>query len=301
MTSKNQLLDPMGTLCRLILLNFEPISTKVSINNHTVQIQTPFNGQWFVRRFTGDGVSNIYVLFQVFQRVIEWYIIPLHHKKFGKKSQYDTKKKAIYSRSLSKNNIALIDNDQSQKINNDLENNKDDESKKEEDNNDQLHLIVNDNDVEQFWDNMVKLCNYVCSALSKLQYTYVKDNQLAVIALQYYINMIKEALDGRYDIEKLPQCIVESKHENLLDYNKIKKLWDVKKVCEICHIFDLSFSCQSKSEDSETKEVQKDIIEREKEKEKEKEKIKTYMNAINGLLNLSDNCFKELIKSSNSG
>lgn len=288
MSSKYQLLDPMGTLCRLILLNFEPKSTKVTITNHTIQIQTPFNGQWLYRRITGDGVTNIFVLFQVFQRVIEWYIIPLHNKKFGKNSQYEKKKNSIYKK------------------------NKDSENSEEDV---QLHLNIDDIsdevNITEFWNNMVKLCNYACSALSKLQYTYEKDNQLAVIALQYYINMLKEAIDGRYDIEKLPACIVNSKPDNLLDYDKIKNLWNANKIKELCHLFELSFSSSFDSDKDikekevkekdvkDNKDINKDILDM-KDVHKNK-KIESYLNAINGLLNISDDEFIKLIQSSNRG
>jgi hypothetical protein len=282
MSSKYQLLDPMGTLCRLILLNFEPKSTKVTITNHTIQIQTPFSGQWLYRRITGDGVTNIFVLFQVFQRVIEWYIIPLHNKKFGTKSQYDKKKNSIYKINIDDKHKKNKEDDKDIKL-------KEDILPK------QLHLHVEDKDVSEFWDNMVKLCEYVCAALSKLQYTYETDNQIAVIALQYYINMLKEAVDGRYDIEKLPACIVDSKPDNLLDYDKIQNLWDAKKIKELCHLFDLSFSSEGENieiKDKDTKEV-KEVL--------KNKKIESYLNAINGLLNISDDSFIELIQSSNRG
>jgi hypothetical protein len=245
-TSKNQLLDPLGTLCRLILLNFEPKSTKVSIANHTIQIQAPFSGQWIYRRFTGDGVSNIFVLFQVFHRVIEWYVIPLYNKK-----NKITKKHKEH---------------------------------KEDDK--QMFLEVDDKDVDVFWEHLSRLCDYVCSALSKLQYTYETDNQLAVIALQYYINMLRDSLVGRYDYKKLPSCILENKSDNFLDYDKIKSLWDCKKVQEICHVFDILFKTET---DVENKESVKS------------KKIESYLSAIDKLLSISDDSFRELIQSSNRG
>ena len=247
---KNQLLDPIGTLCRLILLNFEPKFTKVTINNHTIQIQTPFNGQWIYRRLTGDGVSNIFVLFQVFHRVIEWYIIPLYNKKHKKEDKKEDKRNKT----------------------------------KQEDK--QLYLEVDDGDVNLFWDCMTRLCEYVCLALSKLQYTYESDNQLAVIALQYYINMLRDSLIGRYDYKKLPVCILENKVDNFLDYDKIKSLWDCKKVEEICHLFDLSFRTEN---DPLNKEIVKN------------KKIESYLTAIDKLLSISDDSFRELIQSSNRG
>lgn len=250
-TSKNQLLDPLGTLCRLILLNFEPKFTKVSISNHTIQIQVPFSGQWIYRRMTGDGVSNIFVLFQVFHRVIEWYVIPLYNKKNKKKTKE----------------------------------NKDEDNK-------QLFLEVDDKEVDIFWEHLSRLCEYVCLALSKLQYTYETDNQLAVIALQYYINMLRDSLVGRYDYKKLPVCILENKADNFLDYDKIKSLWNCKKVQEICHLFDILFKTDNEDEC-------KDKI-KEKETVKNK-KIESYLSAIDKLLGISDDSFRELIQSSNRG
>jgi hypothetical protein len=256
MSSKTQLLDPMGTLCRLIFLNFEPKSTKVVITNHAIQIQSPFYGQWIFRRLSGDGINNIYVLFQIFRRVIEWYIIPLYNLKHKIKTDIQE------------------DSDQS------IDNTKDNTNKEEQK---QLFLQVSEAEVDIFWSCMQKLCSYLCNALSQLQYTYVEDNTIVVIALQFYINMIRESVEGRYSVEKLPSCITNNESDSLFDFDKIKGLWDCSKVHEICDLFDKCFATAT-SEDSY-----------------KHKKVESYLTAIDKLLEISDNSFRDLIQSSNRG
>src|ERR1700744_1120013 len=85
MASKKQLLDPIGTVCRLISLNFEPDKTKISISNHAIEIQLPDKQQWFQRWMKGDDRDNISDFYHVIVRVIEWYVIPLHDIVINKK------------------------------------------------------------------------------------------------------------------------------------------------------------------------------------------------------------------------
>lgn len=73
---KNQLIDPLGTLCKLVALNFNEKNTKISIQNHLLLIQRPYNYQFLIRLCNGDGRENISELYYVIIRIIKWYIMP---------------------------------------------------------------------------------------------------------------------------------------------------------------------------------------------------------------------------------
>ncbi|ARF11424.1 hypothetical protein Klosneuvirus_1_281 [Klosneuvirus KNV1] len=75
MSAKKQLLDPLGALCKLVSLNFSEINTKISIHNHSLSLQKPYNYQFMVRWMNGDGKENVSELYHVISRVIKWYML----------------------------------------------------------------------------------------------------------------------------------------------------------------------------------------------------------------------------------
>src|SRR5689334_11002580 len=79
MSCKNQFLDPLGSICHIITLKFKPPSTRISFINHAVVIQDPTNTQWLDRFLNGDNREDIFLLYYVVKRVIEWYIVPLYN------------------------------------------------------------------------------------------------------------------------------------------------------------------------------------------------------------------------------
>lgn len=74
MSVKKQLLDPLGTICKLIILNFSQINTKISIHNHILTIDKPCNYQFLLRMINGDGKENISEMFYAVIRVLKWYL-----------------------------------------------------------------------------------------------------------------------------------------------------------------------------------------------------------------------------------
>lgn len=263
MSSKKQLLDPVGTMCRLITLNFRSKGTRIGNNNHAIIIQLSSSLQWVQRKLNGDERDNISSLFPVVMRIIEWYISPLYDIKFKNK-------RTKINNNL---NIDLIDV----------------KSKKDENENlneicEDTYLSVDEKDVDPYWECMHKLCVYMCLGLGKLQETYESGN--VIYSIQFYINLIMDALEGKYSREKLPRCVMNSESRNFLDYNKIKDLWDYKRVKEICELYDKCFDAQKDLKESE---------------EHKKEKIQGYLHAVDHLLNISDEEFRDLIESSHQG
>ena len=76
MTEKKQLLDPLGTICKLVGLSFCELKTKISIQNHVLVLQKPYNYQPIVRTWYGDNKENISELYYAIIRVIKWYLAP---------------------------------------------------------------------------------------------------------------------------------------------------------------------------------------------------------------------------------
>ena len=74
MTSKSQLLDPIGTAFKLILLNFEPNNTRLTINNHAVELELPDAAQSIIRWWYGESREDICYLTNTIVRFIEFYM-----------------------------------------------------------------------------------------------------------------------------------------------------------------------------------------------------------------------------------
>jgi hypothetical protein len=138
---------------------------------------------------------------------------------------------------------------------------------------------------KKFWECLEKMCVFLCMAFDKLQHTYytgpIPTN--VVTTIQYYINIIKDAIAGTYSSEKLPKCIHESENRNFLDYDKIKILWNGDKLKQICDLYEKCF--EKLNSNDKTKEDQ----------------IDGYMQAVYKLLSIHDNQFRELLSFSNEG
>jgi len=265
MSTKKELLDPIGAMCRLVALNFKPKHTKIGVTDHAIEVQLPSTGQWIHRYMNGDDRDNISSLYPVVTRIIEWYLIPL----------YDTKNKN--KRLLAKSNVVYASMTKQDKHI--------DEDKITYTDSDTTHLTVTETEVTDYWNCMSKLAKYMCNGLSKLQETYELGN--VVYSIQYYINLVQDALEGRYSLERLPKCITTSTEtRNFLDYKKIKILWNYKKVQEICDLYDKCFEANNDASMSE---------------ENKSNKIEGYLKAVDHLLNISDDEFRKLINGNKQG
>jgi len=240
MSVKKQLLDPLGSLCKLVSLNFNEINTKLRIHNHILSIDKPYSYQWVMRTYGRDGKENISELFYVIVRVIKWYLVDNNH------------------------------------INNENDNDNDNNNN---DNNTNWVNIHNSSEIK-------RLVRYVCNALRKLQNTYEYGN--VILSIQFYINIMEDAIDGNYNDNKLPAFILdkEQEYENLLDYDKLKNFWSYDKLRRICELFDECFKVYNAE----------DMMMAEKEA-----LINGYLQSINSILELTDVDFQKLIQNSTKG
>lgn len=244
MSMKKQLLDPIGTLCKLIGLNFTKVKTKIKIHNHVLTLDKPDDLQAVMRWFNGDGKDNISEIYYVIVRIIKWYIVKT------KKSEAHTS-----DSSSSKSNCEILA------------------------------------DCKEF----IKMINYVCDAFSKLQYTYEFGN--VVLGIQYYINLLQDAINGRFKEDLLPKCVLklDEEYTNLLDYEKIKNLWDTTKIKRVCDLYDSCFEVMNDTKDTKDTKNNKD------DEEIKDALVEGYLRSINAILTVTDKEFQKLIKNSNKG
>jgi hypothetical protein len=138
-------------------------------------------------------------------------------------------------------------------------------------------------DKDLFWKCLEKMILFACMAFDKLQYTYnngpIPTN--VILATQFFINTLKESLKGTYNKDILPRCLVEGENKTFIDYQKIKLLWNGHKLSKITSLYEKCFDTQHS--DNKFKD----------------DEIDGYMAAINKLLSLHDDEFRQLISYSN--
>lgn len=247
MSTKKQLLDPLGSMCKLIALKFKKLNTKISIIDHVVSLDEPkkilgVEIQGAKRWWYDQEQADIAELYHVIIRLIKWYIIS------GDRSE-----------------------DQMENSGDELSADEDDIFKSEE---------------------LLMMIEYLCIALSKLQKTYRKSG-LVIFALQFFINLLREALEGNMTLEilekrRLPIIILEDEKEydNLIDYDKLKKLWKLSRLKKIYELYNDCFKVK----------CDKDIP-----KETKKALIEGYLTGITSTLDIVDKDFQILISNSTKG
>lgn len=234
MSFKKQLLDPLGTLCKLAALNFTEIKTKISIHDHIMSLHGPNKWQSAVRFYNGDGRENISELFYVIIRVIEWYLSP----------PLDYPEETTCDESPGNNWINIHNSEEVRKI-----------------------------------------IKFVCSGFRKLEETYEYGN--VVLAIQYYINILEDALNGNFVEAKLPRYILDKEYEmaNLINYDKLRNFWDISKLKRITELYEECFSVQQNVMDSKVRDGL----------------IDSYLQSIYKLIEISDIEFQQLVQNSRKG
>lgn len=74
-TDKRQFLDPITTIGKIILIHFSPVKTKIRILDHSVHLVSDNMWEKLSRNYYGDNRNDISVLFPIFIRYIELYLI----------------------------------------------------------------------------------------------------------------------------------------------------------------------------------------------------------------------------------
>lgn len=257
---KKQLLDPLGTLCKIVALNFSELHTKISIHDHILSLHKPDGYQSIIRMINGDSKENVSELFYAIMRIIKWYLSgsKLAPSKSTPSKQYDEDDEIDYS----------ISSESPPKSNGNMNNN-----------NENWVAISESEEIK-------RLILYACKALRKLQETYEYGN--VILAVQFYINILEDAVNGNFNDKKLPKYIThkELEYANLLDYDKLKNFWDFKKLKRICDLYDSVFSVY---DDHDMPILERTAL------------VDGYMRSINSVLKLMDSDFQKLIQNSSKG
>lgn len=313
MSSRKQILEPIATVIKIIQANFMDIGTKISFNNYMIELQGPSYGQAITRSWLGDDRDDIYYLFLPIIQLIIWQINPLYAVKYNnvkKPTVPTTLRNSITQKKINIQSKQIITKDDKKKESIDTkqsqnniknDNKKEDNLKKEETlvkndkekekEKEELNDVTNkdkfedgftlfkmeEKDINKYWTCIQKLSIYLCDGLKKIQSTYKTGN--VVLTIQYYITLIEDALEGLYSEDRIPSFIIDNDENIIVDYNKIKNLWDFKKISEICELCDKCFATQTDKENDENK----------------KKKIDGYLLAINSLIDISNNDFKKSI------
>jgi hypothetical protein len=129
---------------------------------------------------------------------------------------------------------------------------------------------------EKFVEELKKMINYMCIGLERLQSTYKNGN--VVLAIQYYINLMRDGLNGNFSLERLPQCLLEDLDIDTNMKTKIISMWNYDRLHVVCDLYDNCFSELKKNMNKKT-----DIID-------------GYLLSINSILSVYEKEFKTQLK-----
>lgn len=166
--NKKYIIDPLTTLCKIALLYFMPINTKLAIDYHILHIQEYNYYQWIERMKNGDTRNDLANLNTPLIKAIKWYII---------------------------------------------------------ENNDKVQLDEITNESIQI------ITKYSIKGLIKLQLMYNDDISINII-LQYFINLLSDAINDKWNESK----IVKDIHNSVLT-DKIKNNFESNIINSISKMF----------------------------------------------------------------
>lgn len=214
--SSKQIIEPISTMGRLIMLNFYPTGTKIMINEHRVTIQKKTDYQGLMRFYQTQSLSGreqISQIMDVILRLIYWF----HDFEFN----------------LNQEEIDLETNNSDEEI--DIE---------EADLNQSTVFDVEECDVKYLGqlDDFKELLKYFTLGLKKLQETYESGN--VFFTLQYYINLLEDFQNGTYSENKVPVEYFKEwkKRESYLKKEVLRNMWSPKQIGELKNRFAENFS-----------------------------------------------------------
>ena len=74
-TQKNLILEPLGCILKLILLQFKENGTKISVSDNSITFNEPSYGQGIVRSLYGDCREDLHNIYHPLLKAVEWYPI----------------------------------------------------------------------------------------------------------------------------------------------------------------------------------------------------------------------------------
>lgn len=210
MASKKQPIDPICALCRIIMLNFKDLKTKIGINGHSISIQEPTSMQSIMRLYYGDNREDVFELFYLIVHIIAWFVAPINAPK------EPTDALMILTSSTTEMKPMGI----SKKID------------------------------ERFVGELKKMIGYMCTGLSRLQDTYKNGN--VVLAIQYYVNLLNDGLEGKFSLGRIPGCLTEDLDIDTSMKTKIVGMWNYDRLHVVCDLYDNCFMELKKNANKKT-------------------------------------------------
>lgn len=129
---------------------------------------------------------------------------------------------------------------------------------------------------DKFVDEVKKMMHYMCIGLMKLQDTYKTGN--VVLALQFYINLLRDSLNGVFTLDRLPACILEDLDIDTGMKNKIIGMWNYNRLHIVGDLYDNCFAELKKNQNKRN-----DIID-------------GYLLSIDSILSVYEKDFKNQLK-----
>ena len=255
-SDKKQFLDPISTVGRIILLYFSKPKTKIRIFDHAVQlVENTSNGteshndltsqfsksvssfySSMSRTIYGDSRADISVLYPIFVRYIELYLVHKHN-------ELETHKKTLEKQKKHEENDGSLDDESPS--NNSSDNSSDNSSTKKKSSDEDLSSIT---EKLLCYNYLKKLGGYTITGIKELQKTYGQDN--ATFALQYYICLLTSGINQEYNEKILPDELKNMTKHNLLDNTKIQKLWDNAHIIELGKTFERCFKAKQNNDEA---------------------------------------------------
>ena len=261
MASKRQFLDPIGAGCRLILLYFSEVGTKIRIAEHTVQLVPNNYVESIIYRpwVYGDSRDDMCVLYPAIVRFIELYLIE--------------KKNRTNSRGESVTNTPHINVEPPNgRLFEELENEK--LLLPAAYNGNKSECMADNQSSERCYECLKKMAKYITNGLTCLEKTYGYDN--ASFTLQYFSNLLIAGINGTYSNDLLPSHLKDSMYNNLLDVSKIKNIWSNDIIIQLGDLFEKCFDAHKNGNN---------------------ELVNGFKAAIHVILNSRDEEFKKIVSS----
>jgi hypothetical protein len=242
MTSKRQVLDPIGAGCRLILLHFSAPYTKIRITDHTIQLventypERAFWRPWYFK----DSREDVAALYPMIIRFIELYLMGKKtspSSNIKKQHQEEDHTIDLLSEELQQFNFLGKMSSDSQKSETEI---KPEATQKPE-------TTENVEVREKCYKYLQKLGGYMMKGLEKLGKTY--GQCAATFTLQFYCNLLKAGVEGTYTQDLLPPEMREfTASHDLLNSEKIKNLWSDANIIALGELFEKCFDAHKKND-----------------------------------------------------
>lgn len=252
MSVRRQILDPLSTLCKIASLSFYENGSRLSIIDNIVEVQKSDNKQWLLRKYRGDNKEHISLLYNPILKAIQWYVLQqLKRSVTPATSVIVSATPTIVPATILPSMITISS------ISPSIVHNKNDTINRMQPNEKIMEIttdIVNNINNDEFINQAEKsisdpeniqlkairnIMKFAILGLKELKDTYKEGN--VTLALQFLIINLKMATRENPDLDLFEQYndLTVFEEDSILNYDKIKGLWDVDTIKNISNQFTL--------------------------------------------------------------